>query len=179
MPDATGRRLGVTLVSLFVAALVLLFLSRVVEILLLLFIATLLGVYFSALTDALVRRFRLLRPVALVLAVASTVAAAVGVAWLIVPPVIAQTQEFFVSLPQYAQQLESLLLRLAQKYPLLERTAFGPEGGGLVESLIDDAGRFVRESLLPYLGAGGAVIVESISVIAMALYLARDPATYR
>jgi predicted PurR-regulated permease PerM len=45
--------------------------------------------------------------------------------------------------------------------------------------MIDSAGRFVRESSVPYLRAGGRIIIEGISIIAMALYLARDPAVYR
>jgi predicted PurR-regulated permease PerM len=33
--------------------------------------------------------------------------------------------------------------------------------------------------MLPYLRAGGTIILETISIFAMALYLARDPAVYR
>ncbi|MBI4501620.1 MAG: AI-2E family transporter [Gemmatimonadetes bacterium] len=179
MVETLGRRLVVTLVSLFFAALIVVFLSRVTTILVLLFISVLLSVYFSAFTDDLVRRLRLPRPVALGLASLVTLAAVVGVGWLIMPPVIAQTQDFLLALPQHAQQLESLLLRLAQKYPLLERSGFGAEGGGLVEGLIDNAGRFIRDSMLPYLRAGGTIVLEIIAVIAMALYLARDPGVYR
>src|SRR5689334_2824016 len=125
MSEMPGRRLGATLVSLFVAALIVLLLSRVTTILVLLFISVLLSVYFSAFTDVLARRLRLLRPIALALAFVVTAAALTGIGWLILPPVIAQTQDFVGSLPQHAQQLESLLLRVAQKYPLLERSVFG------------------------------------------------------
>ena len=179
MSEMPGRRLGATLVSLFFAALIVLLLSRVTTILVLLFISVLLSVYFAAFTDVLARRFRLLRPIALGVAFVITFGALTGIGWLILPPVIAQTQDFLGSLPQHAQQLESLLLRVAQKYPLLERSVFGPAGGGLVEGTIDSAGRFIRESMLPYLRAGGTIILETISIFAMALYLARDPAVYR
>lgn len=179
MSEMPGRRLGATLVSLFFAALIVLLLSRVTTILVLLFISVLLSVYFAAFTDVLARRFRLLRPIALGIAFVITFGALTGIGWLILPPVIAQTQDFLGSLPQHAQQLESLLLRVAQKYPLLERSVFGPAGGGLVEGTIDSAGRFIRESMLPYLRAGGTIILETISIFAMALYLARDPAVYR
>src|ERR1051326_4370181 len=158
MVDTLGRRLVVTLVSLFFAALVVVFLTRVTTILVLLFISVLLSVFFTTFTDNLVRRFRLGRPFALGLA---------------------PTQDFLGALPQHAQQLETLLLRLAQKYPLLERTVFGAEGGGLVEGVINNAGHFIRESMLPYLRAGGTIILETIAAIAMALYLARDPGVYR
>ncbi|MSR06012.1 MAG: AI-2E family transporter [Gemmatimonadetes bacterium] len=178
MPDQTARRLGATLTSLFVAALVLLFLSRVASILILLFISILLGVYFSAFTDDLVRRTRLRRSLALTLAVIITLVGIVGIGWLIVPAVVAQTQDFLAALPENAQHLESQLLRLAQKYPLLEG-ALGPEGGGLLESLLSGASQFVQQSLLPYLRAGTAIAIESIAVLAMALYFARDSSVYR
>ncbi len=178
MPDEVPRRLGMTLTSLFVAALVLVFLSRVAGMLLLLFVSILLGVYFSAFTDALVSRTRLRRSVALTLAVIATLCGMVGIGWLIVPAVIAQTQDFMTTLPANAQRLESLLLGLAQKYPLLER-ALGPEGGGLVESMLASSSRFVQESLVPYLRAGTTIAIEFIAVLAMALYFARDSSVYR
>ena len=178
MPDQAARRLGITLTSLFVAALVLLFLSRVAEILILLFIAILLGVYFSAFTDALVARTGLRRSLALTLAVIATLAGTVGMGWLIVPAVIAQTTDFLTTLPENAQRLESLLLRLAQKYPLLER-AIGPESGGVVESILGGASQFVQQSLLPYITKGTAVAIELVAVLAMALYFARDSSVYR
>ncbi|NIN09931.1 MAG: AI-2E family transporter [Gemmatimonadales bacterium] len=174
-----GRRLTATLVVLFVAALVLLFLSRVREIVVLLFIAALFAVYLSAVTDNLVRRTRLPRPLALTLAILLTLGAVAGVAALILPPVVAQVQDLFAALPGYAQDLEGLLQRLAERYPVLERTAIGAEGGGVVETLIHDATNFVRGSLFPYLTAGGKLAVELVSVLAMAIYLARNPGEYR
>src|SRR6185503_7804659 len=177
-PDQAARRLGATLVSLFVAALVLLFLSRVATILILLFIAILLGVYFSAFTDALVARTGLRRSLALTLAVIATLAGMVGIGWLIVPPVIAQTQDFLRALPETAQRLEGQLLSLAQKYPLLEG-ALGPEGGGLVETMLAGASEFMQQSILPYITAGTTIAIEFVAVLAMALYFARDSSVYR
>ena len=96
MADAAGRRIAATLAVLFVVALFVLFLGRVAEIL-------------------LVRQTRLSRGPALALAVAGTLAALVGVGWLIVPAVVQQTQDLFATLPQQAQRLESLLGRLVTK----------------------------------------------------------------
>jgi predicted PurR-regulated permease PerM len=178
MPDQAARRLGVTLTSLFVAALVLLFLSKVAQILVLAFIAILLGIYFSAFTDAILQRANMGRALALSLAVLATTAATVGMGWLIVPPVIEQTSDFLTTLPDNAQRLESQLLRLAQRYPLLER-ALGPEGGGVVEGMLASASQFIQASILPYLTASTAIAIELVAVIAMALYFARDSSVYR
>jgi predicted PurR-regulated permease PerM len=179
MVETQGRRLVVTLVSLFFAALVVVFLSRVTAILVMLFVAVLLSVFFSAFTDYLARRLHVGRGLALGVAFVVSSGALIGMGWLIVPPVVAQTQDFLGSLPQLAERLESLMLRAAQKYPLLERSVFGPAGGGFVEGTLDSAGRFLRESMVPYLRAGGTIIIGMISVVAMSLYLAREPAVYR
>jgi predicted PurR-regulated permease PerM len=178
MPDPTGRRLAATLVTLFGVALLLVFIARVAQVLFLLFMAALLAVYLAAVTDIIVRRTRLPRGAALALAVLGTLTALVGIAALILPPVIQQTQDLVGALPVQAQRLEDLIRRLSQQYPILQR-ALELEGGGFVESLIRDATAFVRGSLLPYLTAGGALAVETVSVLAMAVYLSLDPRVYR
>jgi predicted PurR-regulated permease PerM len=75
--------------------------------------------------------------------------------------------------------LEAFIAQLAERYPPLERTALGRPGAGLVETLVNDATDFVRGSVFPYITAGGKVAVELLSVLAMAIYLARNPAQYR
>lgn len=173
------QKLAATLVVLFVAALLLLFLGRVSEIIVLLFIAALLAVYLSAVTDILVRRFGLIRPLALTLAIILTLVAVTGVGALILPPLVSQVQEFIGALPRYAQELEGIMASWAERYPVLEGTVLGAEGGGAVQTLIDDATAFVRASVLPYITAGGKLAIELVSVLAMAIYLARNPGVYR
>jgi predicted PurR-regulated permease PerM len=179
MSQAGGRGLAATLVVLFAVGLLLVLLGKVAEVFLLLFVATLLATYFSALTTSIVRLTSLSRGAALGGAVVVTVLAVVGIGALVVPPLISQTQELIASLPGQAERLEALLDRLARQYPLLERTALGPEGGGFVEGLVDDVTTFLRASFVPYLTAGGALAVELVSVLAMALYLAHEPDIYR
>jgi len=173
------RGLAATLVVLFVAALLLLFLGRVREIIVLLFIAALLAVYLSAVTDMLVRRFHLKRALALTLAIVLTLAAVTGIGALMLPPLVAQVQDLVGALPRYAQELEGIMASWAERYPVLEGTVFGAEGGGAVQTLIDDATGFVTGSVLPYLTAGGKLAIELVSVLAMAIYLARNPGEYR
>ena len=86
--------------ALFVAALAIWFVIRVVEVLLLVFIAVLCTVYLSAITDLLERRFHLARWLGLTAAVLATLAAVVGIGALLVPPVIDQTQALISGLPQ-------------------------------------------------------------------------------
>jgi predicted PurR-regulated permease PerM len=171
--------IAATLVVLFVAALVLLFLGQVSEVAILLFIAALMGVYLTTVTDALVRWTHMPRWIALTIAIVGSLAAAAGIGALVLPTVVLQVQELVSRLPRYAQDFDALLAQLAERYPVLQGTALGSEGGGLVQIMIDDTSEFVRGSLLPYLTAGGKVAVELVSVFAMAIYMARSPAMYR
>ena len=178
MPESGGRRLGATIVALFFVGLLLVFFARVATVLFLLFIAALLGVYLTATTDSLVRRTGLPRGGALTLAAVGSLLLLTAIGFLVLPPVVQQTQELIGALPAQAQRLEALLMRWARDYPILERS-LAVEGGGFVESLVRDATDFVRGSLVPYIRAGGALAVETFSVIAMAIYLSREPAVYR
>ena len=76
---------GATFVALFVAALAIWFFIRVVDVVLLVFIAVLCAVYLSAITDLLERRFRVARWLGLTTAVVATLAAVAGTGALLVP----------------------------------------------------------------------------------------------
>jgi len=92
---------------------------------------------------------------------------------------VMQVEELLTRLPRYAQDFDAQLAQLAERYPVLQGTALGAEGGGLVQVVIDDTSQFIRGSLVPYLTAGGKMAVELVSVLAMAIYMARSPAMYR
>ena len=164
--------------ALFVAALFVWFVIRVVEILLLVFLAVLLAVYLSAITDSLERRFRVRRWAGLTIAVIVTIAGVAGIAVLLVPPVVDQTQALVGGLPQTLTNIQDVLARWARQYPTLARTELGNPSSGLVAGLIADADGFVRGSFLGYVRGGGKVFIEGASVLVMALYMARQPRLY-
>jgi len=170
---------GATFVALFVAALAIWFVIRVVEVLLLIFIAVLCAVYLSAITDVLERRFRLARSLGLTAAVLATLAAVVGIGALLAAPVIDQTQALISGLPQTLTNIQNEIARWAREYPVLRSTELADPSSGLVARLIEDAAGFLRGSILPYVTAGGKLFVEGASVVVMALYLARQPRLYR
>jgi len=170
---------GATFVALFVAALAIWFVIRVVEVLLLVFIAVLCAVYLSAITDVLERRFRLARGLGLTAAVLATLAAVVGIGALLAAPVIDQTQALISGLPQTLTNIQNEIARWAREYPVLRNTELANPQSGVVASLIDDAASFLRGSILPYVTAGGKLFIEGASVVVMALYLARQPRLYR
>jgi len=166
-------------VALFIAALVIWFIVRVVDILLLVFIAILLAVYLSAVTDWLERRFKLARWAGLTIAVVATVAAVTVVGVLLVPPVIDQTQALVGGLPETLTKIQNVLAGWASQYPVLRRTQLADPSSGLVAGLVNDTTDFLRGSLLPYVRGAGKLFIEGASVVVMALYLARAPNQYR
>ncbi len=170
---------GATFVALFVAALAIWFVIRVVEVLLLVFIAALCAVYLSAITDLLERRFRIARWLGLTIAVVATLAAVAGVGALLVAPVIDQTQALISGLPQTLTSIQNVLANWARDYPVLRRTELADPTSGFVARLVDDASNFLRGSLLPYVTAGGKLFILGTSVVVMALYLTVRPTWYR
>ena len=164
--------------ALFVAALAIWFIVRVVEVLLLVFIAVLCAVYLSGVTDMLERRFRLARWLGLAIAVVATLAAVVGIGAVIVPPVLAQTQSLISGLPQTLTNIQNVIAGWAREYAVLRDTELANPASGLVASLINDATTFLRGSILPYVTAGGKLFIEGASVVVMSLYLAVQPRLY-
>lgn len=165
--------------ALFVATVVIWFVLQVVGVLLLVFMAVIGAVYFSAITDELERRFRMPRWVGLLCAVLGTIAVVAGTGALIVPPVIDQTQALLSGLPQTLSDVQNVIAHWAARYDVLRRTELADPKSGLIAHVIDDAADFLRGSLLPYLRAGGQLFIEGASVLVMALYLARQPQLYR
>ena len=165
--------------ALFIAALAIWFVVGVVDVLLLVFIAVLLAFYFSSITDFLERRFGIVRWLGLTLAVLATGTGLAGLAALLVPPVIDQTQALIGGLPQTLTNIQNVVARWASQYPVLRRTDLADPQSGLVAALVNDATSFLRGSLFPYVTAGGKLFIEAASILVMALYLARQPALYR
>ncbi|HXM38844.1 MAG TPA: AI-2E family transporter [Gemmatimonadales bacterium] len=165
--------------ALFVAALVIWFVVRVIEVLLLVFVAILIAVYLSAVTDWLEQRFKLRRWVGLTVAVLATLSAVAGIAVLLVPTVVDQTEALISGLPETLNRIQNVLAGWARQYPVLDRTELADPSSGLVAGLVNDATNFLRGSFIGYLRGGGKLFIEGASVVVMALYLARQPALYR
>ena len=165
--------------ALFVATLFVLFVFKVIDVLLLVFLAILLAVYLSAITDWLEHRFGMRRWVGLTLAVVTTLAGVVSVGALLAPPVIEQTRALIGGLPQTLTNIQNVLARWASQYPVLDQTELANPSSGVVSGLVTDATRFLSGSIFGYVRGGGMLFIEGASVVVMALYLARQPELYR
>ncbi|HVO34985.1 MAG TPA: AI-2E family transporter [Gemmatimonadales bacterium] len=160
-------------------AALLLFVYRIAALLLLVFIAVLVAVYLSAVTDAVVRWARLPRPLALFLSIAATLAALFAIGALVAAPVARQTQDLIAAVPQYLSDLDALIARWIQKFPQLASAGLGAGQTGLVSTSLREGEEFVRRGIIPTATATGLVLVDAIAVMVMAIYLAVRPAMYR
>ena len=180
MTDAVAPpRRAAPFVLVFVTAVVLLFLYRIAELVLLAFIAALIAVYLGSVVDILCRRARIPRGPGLFLALLLTLAALAGVGALLAPAVVQQTQDLVASVPRYLTELDQQIRALAARYPVLRRTGMASSESGLLTTAIAELTGFVRHGITPLATATSRVLIESIAVLVMALYLARNPATYR
>jgi predicted PurR-regulated permease PerM len=166
-------------VLILLVAAILLFVYRIAALLLLVFISTLVAVYLSALTDAVVRWARLPRPLALLLAIVATLAALFGVGALVAAPVAQQTHDLIAAVPQYLTDLDALIARWIQRFPQLASAGLSAGETGLVSTTLREGAEFVRRGIIPTATATGLVLIEAIAVMVMAIYLAVRPALYQ
>jgi predicted PurR-regulated permease PerM len=169
-----GFPLGWVLLAIILVALAI----RTIDVLLVLFLAIILSVYLDAVSGFLQRRGDIPPGVALVSALTLTVGGLVGVVFLIAPAVSAQVQDLIANLPQFLSELDQSIDRLFRSIPVLRRGV--TEGGapGLLATSVNELFGFLRGAAVPYLKGGLELIIVMVSVLVMALYLSRSPATY-
>ena len=171
-----GRfRFAPILTAVVITILLIMLFGHAAELFILLFIAILISLYLGAVADWLRDRTRLSRGVALAIAVVSTLAGIVALFWVLVPPVIDQTQALIRVLPQYIQNWERGLERLASRFPALQ-DAVGE--GTLLRAVYDRiTGAFGDVVPKVYGVLHGAINVFAVAI--MSLYLALHPGLYR
>jgi predicted PurR-regulated permease PerM len=178
VPAESERRRGFPLGWILLAVLVVALLIRTVDVLIIVFLAIILAVYLDAVSGFFQRRFGVPRYMGLATAVALTLGGLVGVVFLIAPAVASQVQDLIANLPQFLTELDQNINRLFRSIPVLRRGV--TEGGtpGLLATSLNELVGVLRGAVVPYLKGGIELIIEVISVFAMALYLARNPSTY-
>jgi predicted PurR-regulated permease PerM len=157
--------------------LLLLLLGKAADIFLLLFVAAVFSLYLGAVADWFMRRLRVPRRLAFLIAIFGTVGAIVGLFMLLVPPVVEQTQQLIANLPRYIDAWEAWLERLLARYPAL-REVWSTESKKFVGSLVGQAEGAVGE-VLPRVFDTAHVLVNVISILVMGIFLAINPSTYR
>lgn len=173
-----GRNYGMLIATVF-TVLLLLFLYSIAEILLLLFIAILFSLYLSAITDAVQRRLHAPRAVGLLLALLVTGVGVFGIGYLIIPPLLTQTQAILQTLPTLMQGWERQLIELSRDQPFFGQLLGQlEEGESYVSNIVGEVSGYFRE-LLPYVFSGAGFLIELVSVLVMGIYFALRPSLYR
>ena len=117
------------------------------------------------------------RPLGLLLGLAATLGVLVGIVLLIAPPVTEQVQDLLTNLPQYLTNLDANINSLMRSIPVLRRGATpGADGQpGLLATALGEILGFLRGAAVPYLKGGVEFLIEGVSVLVMAIFLARHP----
>src|SRR3954447_20693095 len=98
-PSESPSPYSVLIATLF-AILLLLFVYSVADVLLMVFVAALFSLYLGAIADFLQARMNMPRGLGLACAMLFTVLLATGVGYMVVPPVLQQTQDLVSALPR-------------------------------------------------------------------------------
>jgi len=171
-----GRfRFAPILTAVVITVLLVMLFGYAAGLFILLFIAILTSLYLGAVADWLRDRVHLSRAVALAVAVVATLAAIVALFWVLVPPVIDQTQALIRVLPDYIQNWERGLQRLASRFPALSE-AVGE--GTLLRAVYERVSGAFGDLVPKFFGVlHGAINVFAVAI--MSLYLALHPGLYR
>jgi predicted PurR-regulated permease PerM len=151
--------------------------GRVADVFILLFIGILISLYLGALAGVLHRRARLPERLAFLAAILVSFGVVALLFWVLVPPLIAQTQELVKVLPAYISGWEGAIDRLAERVPAL-KSVYTPGQHRILIAVYEQlAGQF--DNVVPKVLSIVEVLVSIFSVIVMALYLSLHPALYR
>jgi predicted PurR-regulated permease PerM len=151
--------------------------GQVAEVFLLLFLGILISLYLGALTGVLHRRARLPERFAFISAILLSFGGLALLFWVLVPPLIAQTQELIKVLPTYISGWEAAIDRMADRIPAL-KSVYTPGQHRLLLAVYNQVSSQFGD-VVPKVVTFVEVLVSLFSVIVMGLYLALHPALYR
>lgn len=179
MTDSAVRRVWILpgFTAIIVTVLLLWLAGSVADLLLLLFLGILLAIYLSAVTDVVVRKTQMPRGAAFVIALLGSIAALVGIAFLLIPPVVEQTRSLITVMPQIVTEWEIRLERLLASVPGMQDVLVPGE-----HQIFGVALREVEQmmgGLVPRLLDGLHMAINLVAVLVMAIYFALRPDLYR
>lgn len=170
-------RAGPLLAAAVMTVLLLWLFGAVADVLILLFIGILIALYLGAVTDFLVARFRLPHRLAFGAAVLFSVAVLAGFFWVLVPPIVQQTQALVRVLPEYITSWETRLEASLTRLPGIA-DSLGSGEHRLLGAAWQQVGLYF-ENLVPKLVSVLHGAINVFAVIVMGIYLALYPGIYR
>lgn len=179
MDDTAVRRVWILpgFTAILVTVLLLWLAGTVADLLLLLFLGILLAIYLSSVTDVLAARSGIPRGAAFAIAVLGSIAALVGVGFLLIPPVIEQTRELINVLPILVTEWERRLEVLLANVPGMQDVLV--PGEHRIFSLALEEAEQLLGGLVPRLFDTFHLAINLVAVLVMAIYFALRPDLYR
>jgi predicted PurR-regulated permease PerM len=175
-PAGTGRsRVAPLLTAIVLTVLLLLLFGRAAHLFLLLFLAILISLALGALADGVSRRARIPRRYALLIAILIALGLITGFMFLVVPPVIEQTQSLIGTLPDRLAAWQRGIDLAASRVSAL-RGVYKP--GQLLLAAYSQLSSSLG-GLFPKIVGVVNVIIEIVVVGILSIYLANQPGLYR
>jgi predicted PurR-regulated permease PerM len=174
--DPPRFRYAPVLTATVLVVLLLWLIGSVADVLMLLFLGVLIAVYLQALAATLRRRLRLPPRLAFPAALLVSLGALALIIAILVPPVVAQTQELVKLLPQYLDLWQRTFQSMVARIPALT-DVIRPGENSIVVAIYDQLTSTVH-NVVPKLFAGVHALINIFSVGVMAIYLSLSPTTY-
>jgi predicted PurR-regulated permease PerM len=147
------------------------------DVFLLLFVAIILSLYLGAVRDLLVEHAHLPPKLAFFISVAGSAAALIGLFAILLPPVVEQTRQLIVVMPQYIETWETGIDHFVARFPAM-KDVWKPGEHPLVTAVYDQVA-LQAQSLAPRVFGLVHIMIDCFAVGVMAIYLALQPGVYR
>jgi predicted PurR-regulated permease PerM len=173
-----GRvRVAPILTGVILTLLLLWMFGATADVFLLLFVAIILSLYLGAVRDLLVEHAHLPPKLAFFISVAGSAAALIGLFAILLPPVVEQTRQLIVVMPQYIETWETGIDHFVARFPAM-KDVWKPGEHPLVTAVYDQVA-LQAQSLAPRVFGLVHIMIDCFAVGVMAIYLALQPGVYR
>ena len=167
-PILTATVLTVLLLWLF---------KSVAQVFLLLFLGILISLYLAAVAEWIERKMRMPPGPSFAAAVILSLSALGLLGWILIPPVVTQTQQLISALPGFITSWESGLDSLAVRFPFL-KDAIGTGDNRIISAVYQKVSGMFGD-VVPRVFSLVHMFIDVFAVGVMGIYLALHPALYR
>lgn len=151
--------------------------KSVAQVFLLLFLGILISLYLGAVAGFVERKSRMPSGAAFAVAVVGSLGALVLLGWILIPPVVTQTQALITALPNFIASWEAGLDNLAIRFPFLKE-AIGTGDNRIISAVYERVSTMFGD-VVPRVFSLVHAAIDIFAVGVMGIYLALHPALYR
>ncbi len=170
-------RVAPILAGVILTLLLLWMLGATAHVFLLLFIAIIISLYLGAVRDLLVEKAHVPPKLAFFLSVVGSATALLGLFAILLPPVVEQTRQLIVVMPNYIEAWETGIDHFVTRFPAM-REVWRPGEHPLISAVYSQLSA-QAESVVPKVLSIVQVLIDCFAVGVMSIYLALQPGVYR